>query len=189
MVLGQEPEILLMTGKVINAKVTSEDSLYIYYDYEKKNGKIKPKKLDWERVFSYTNEAGVEHVVYVTDTTSGNFFSEEEMRYYIKGEQDALNGYRANWTLVTGIPLAGGAGFLLNSSPLVFTVPFIYMIGASLPEVKIAPGSISDPAYLRQPAYILGYERTARTKRLFKSLAAGVTGAAIGVVVGQMTNQ
>ena len=58
-----------MTGKIIDGRVTSEDSLYIYYDFEKKSGKIKPRKLDWERVFSYSDENMQEVVAMVTFTT------------------------------------------------------------------------------------------------------------------------
>lgn len=180
------PTILLMTGKTLDGTLVNEDSLYIYYSYEKRNGKTVEKKLDWERVFSIYDESGNERVIYVADTSLGNYFTEEEMRYYIKGEQDAQSGYKSNWTIWVGVPVTGGLGYVLSSSPLVFTVPFIYMVGAALPKYKMTPSSISDPELLRQPAYILGYERTARTKRLFKSLASGMAGAALGVIVGQL---
>lgn len=185
---GQQntPSILLMTGKVISGKVTKEDSLYIYYDYIKPSGKTKPKKLDWERVFSCTDETGTERVIYVSDTAIGNYFTEEEMRHYIRGEQDAMNGYHAHWTIWVGIPITGGLGFVLNSSPLVFAVPFVYMVSASMPKYRMEAKSISDANLLRQPAYILGYERTARSKRLFKSILSGVVGAGVGMAVGQM---
>ena len=49
-----DPVILLMTGKVLDGTVTSEDSAYIYYEYEKSSGKVKQKKLDWGKsVFAY----------------------------------------------------------------------------------------------------------------------------------------
>ncbi|MEZ4721556.1 MAG: hypothetical protein R2813_06715 [Flavobacteriales bacterium] len=183
-----EPSILMMTGQVIQGKVTGEDSLYIYYDLKKSNGKTKPKKLDWERVFSITDEQNVEQVVYMADTTIGNYFTVDEMRYYIKGEQDAINGYKANWAIFLGVPITGGLGYVLNSSPLVFAVPFVYMVGAALPKYKMEGKSITDASLLRQPAYVLGYERTARTKRLYKSLISGVVGAGLGVAVGQLTD-
>ncbi len=181
-----DPVILLMTGKVLDGTVTSEDSAYIYYEYEKSSGKVKQKKLDWERVFSHTVN-GEETVVYLEDSTNGNYFTEEEMRYYILGEQDAQNGYKSNWTVWAGVPVTAGLGYVLSSSPLVFATPFVYMLAASMPKYKMTPSSISNPEYLKNPAYILGYERTARTKRLFKSLASGVAGAAIGVAIGQLT--
>jgi hypothetical protein len=182
-----EPSILLITGKTVEGTVVNEDSLFIHYVFEKRSGKRVEKKLDWERVFSFVDAEGNERVIYVPDSTLGNYFTEEEMRYYIKGEQDALSGYKSNWTIWVGVPVSGGLGYVLSSSPLVFTVPFFYMIGAALPKYKMTPSSISDASLLRQPAYILGYERTARTKRLFKSLASGMVGAAVGVLIGQLT--
>ena len=178
--------ILLMTGKLIEGTVTSEDTAYIYYEYEKSSGKVKQKQLDWERVFSHTVD-GKETVVYLEDTSSGNYFTEEEMRYYILGEQDAQKGYKSNWTVWVGVPTTAGLGYVLSSSPLVFAAPFVYMLATSMPKYKMTPSSISNPEFLKNPAYILGYERTARSKRLFKSLASGVAGAAIGVAIGQLT--
>jgi len=183
----QQQSILLMTGKIIDGTVTSEDSLYIYYDFEKKSGKIKPRKLDWERVFSYSDENMQEVVVYVMDTTIGNYFTEEEMRFYIQGEQDAWDGYKSNWTIWIGTPINAGFGYLLGASPILIAAPFVYMVVASLPKYKMTSGSISDAALLMQPAYVLGYERTARTKRLFKSLMSGLIGAGLGLTVRELT--
>lgn len=184
----QKPNsILLMTGKVLDGTVVREDSNYIYYEFEKKSGKVKEKKLDWERVFSFHDENGIEKLVYIEDTTIGNYFTEAEMRAYIRGEQDAWDGYKSNWTVWVGVPITGGLGFLLSSSPLVFAVPFAYMVVASMRKYKMTPGSITNAEDLKNPAYILSYERTARSKRLFKSLASGVVGVAMGVAIGQLT--
>ncbi|GAB5538490.1 MAG: hypothetical protein Salg2KO_05930 [Salibacteraceae bacterium] len=178
-----------MTGKVLDGTVYAEDSAFIYYRYYKNSNKLKDKKLDWERVFSYTDSTGQETLVYSEDTALGNYFTEEEMRIYIQGEKDAWSGYKSNWTVYAGVPITGGIGYVLASSPLIIVVPFVYMVAASLPKYKMTLGSISDPELLKEPAYILGYERTARSKRLFKSLVSGVAGAALGAVIGQLTKQ
>lgn len=184
-----DPHILLMTGKVLEGSVTSVDTVYVYYDYEKKNGKVLHRKLDLERVFSVTDEQGEEEIIYQMDTAVGNYFTEKEMRYYIMGEQDAMEGYRANWTVWVGVPTSAAVGYAVSSTIVVFAVPFVYLVAASLPKYKIREGSVSDPELLREPAYILGYERTARSKRLFKSLSSAVVGTAIGFVVGQSLAQ
>ncbi|GAB4381210.1 MAG: hypothetical protein Kow0075_12910 [Salibacteraceae bacterium] len=174
-----------MTGKTIEGVVTDMDSSTLYYHFVKRNGKTKPKTLDLERVFSITDSSGKEVLVYEMDTAIGNYFTVDEMRYYIYGEQDAMNGYRANWTWYAGIPITAGMGFGLSNSVLVFAVPFVYLVGASLPGYNIKASTISHPNYARQPSYILGYERTARTRRLFKALGAAVIGTTIGVIAGQ----
>lgn len=182
---GTSNQILLMTGKVIEGRVTSQDSQYVHYTFEKRAGKTKARKLELERVFSVTDENGQERVVYLMDTAIGNYFTENEMRFYIKGEQDAMNSYKAHWVVLVGVPVTGGVGFALSHSILVFAVPFVYLLGTSVPKYTINPGKVSSPELLKQPAYVLGYERTARTKRLFKALASGVLGTAVGFVAGQ----
>lgn len=184
-VSDKREELLMMSGKVIEGVVTGTDTAYIYYDYHAKGGKVKPKKLDLERVFSIYDAAGNETVVYQMDTMIGNYFSEEEMRMYIQGEQDAMSGYRANWIILLGLPVTGGLGFFIGSNVAVFTIPFAYLLGASLPGYRVRPESVSDASYLRSPAYMLGYERTAKNKRLFKALVTGLVGTTVGFVMSQ----
>lgn len=182
---SDKPHILLMTGKIIEGELLSTDTSYVYYNFTKRNGKVEPKSLDLERVFSVTDAQGNEQVLYAMDTTVGNFFTEQEMRYYIQGEQDAMESYSANWTIFVGLPVTAGLGFVASSTVLVFAVPFVYLVGASLPKYKMRSLEGVDVNLLREPAYVLGYERTARSKRLFKSLVSAVAGTAIGFVVGQ----
>lgn len=177
-------KILLMTGKTLEGLVTSSDSANLYYTFVKKNGKEKSQRLDLERVFSVINAQGEEEVYYVMDTLVGDYFSEEEMRDYIAGERDAAAYSRSNWTLLAGIPITAAAGYALSSSILVFPVPFVYTVVGALPpyKIKVEKGAKSKKA--GNPAYVLGYEREARTKRVFKSMIAGLVGTAAGFAFG-----
>lgn len=175
-------EILLMTGKIVHGQVTGRDSLHLFYEF---GSKEKAKKLDLERVFAWTTADGSEQVLYQVDTTAERFFTVDEMRYYIQGEQDARKSYKANWTLLAGVPLAAAAGFALNGSVVVFTVPFLTMVLAGIPSYTIRAKQMSNTSLITQPAYVLGFERTARNKRLFKALGGAVVGAAAGVLVGR----
>jgi len=183
-----DPFILLMTGKVVKGTVTSSEGETINYDFKKSNGKLVQKELDAERVFSIVDAKGEERVVYAVDTAIGNFFTVEEMRLYIKGEQDAMEGYHANWVLMAGLPITAGAGYLLNNNVVVLAVPFVYLMCVSLPKYRVNPARISSQDLLTSPAYILGYERTAQSKRLFKALGSAVIGTALGMAVGQSIN-
>ena len=180
-------KILLMTGKFIDGKVLSEDSAYVHYSFEKKSGKVKESKLDLERIFSITDSSGEEKVYYAVDTFMGNYFSVEEMRSYIEGEVDASNYNSGNWTYAVGVPLTAGAGYLLSSTILAFPLPFIYTIVSTIPKHKMRTHKSIHSSKKDDPAYILGYERTARTKRLFKSLFAGLVGTASGFAIGVLT--
>jgi len=177
--------ILLMTGNVLEGNVTSQDTLYLYYDLVKKSGKTKAKKLDLERVFSINGPNGEEKVIYYMDTVVGNYFTIDEMRFYIQGEQDASKYYRANWTIAAGLPITAGLGFVLSGTVFSFAVPFVYLVSTGISAYKINKNKISSSNLVTEPAYVLGYERTARNKRLFKSLFAGLVGTAIGFTLGQ----
>jgi len=177
--------ILLMTGNVLEGNVTSQDTLYLYYDLVKKSGKTKAKKLDLERVFSINGPNGEEKVIYYMDTVVGNYFTIDEMRFYIQGEQDASKYYRAMGTIAAGLPITAGLGFVLSGTVFSFAVPFVYLVSTGIPAYKINKNKISSSHLVTEPAYVLGYERTARNKRLFKSLFAGLVGTAIGFTLGQ----
>jgi len=172
--------ILMMTGKIIEGKIVSRDSFYVYYDYEKASGKVKQNRLDLERVFSITT-GEEEDVVYYMDADIGNYFTIDEMRYYIKGEQDASEYYKANWTIWAGLPITAGLSYVTASTIIVFAVPFAYLVAAGLPKYKIKREATSSSELISEPAYVLGYERTARQKRVFKALATGLVGTVVGI--------
>lgn len=182
-----DESILLMTGKVIDGHVYDRDSMYIYYNEIRNSGKEKQGKLDLERVFSYTDKDGQEKIIYVVDSLAGNYFSIEEMRHYIAGEQDASDAYHANWVIYSAAPVAGAAGYVLSSSFLVFGVPFIYVVGTSVFPISLNEDKIKHKDLKSEPAYVLGYERTARSKRIFKALISSVTATALGFAIGQAT--
>jgi len=182
----EQPSILLMSGKVLSGEVTGQDSLYVYYDLHKRNGKKKSAKLDLERVFSVTAQDGSEQVIYVMDTAIGNYFSVDEMRLYIKGEQDAISYYRGNWTILLGLPLTAGLGYVIPPSVFSFSVPFVYLVGTGLPRYRIPRDKVDHPELVTEPAYVLGFERAARNKRLFKSLATGLIGTSLGFALKEL---
>lgn len=180
---------MLMTGKIIEGRVTGQDTQYIYYTFERNSGKVITRKLDLERVFSITDSSDNERLIYYMDTLVGNYFTVDEMRFYIKGEQDAMQYYDAYWAIWVGVPLTTGVGYVLSHSILVFAVPFLYVVGSSIPKYHLTEKRVSSTDLLKEPAYVLGYERTARGKRLFKSLASGLVGTAIGFAMGQSFNE
>lgn len=184
-----EQDILLMTGKVIRGTVTGNDSVNLFYDFYKKNGKTKARTLEMERVFSVISDGGDERIIYYMDTAVGNYFTVDEMRYYIQGEQDAMQYYHANWTIAAGLPITSGLGYVLSGTIFAFAVPFVYLVGSGMPKYKIDKNKISSAHLVSEPAYVLGYERTARNKRLFKALFTGLAGTAIGFTIGQTINQ
>jgi hypothetical protein len=139
-----------------------------------------PKKniiVENDRIFSIKNANG-ESVMYTYDTVIGNEFTIDEMRYFIYGEQDADNKFKANGCLALGIgvgALSGLTGSFFSPIP-----PFVFTALSGIPKVKIKPSTVSDPEFLKHDSYLMGYERVARKKRKLKSLI----GDGIGLVAG-----
>jgi hypothetical protein len=139
-----------------------------------------PKKniiIENDRIFSIKNEKG-ESIMYVYDTVIGNEFTIDEMRYFILGERDADKNYKAHGTMALGVligTLSGFTGSFLSPIP-----PFAFTALCGLPKVKIKPETVSNPDFLKQDPYLMGYERVARKKRKLQSLIGG----GIGLVAG-----
>ncbi|HEX8516742.1 MAG TPA: hypothetical protein VF868_11120 [Bacteroidia bacterium] len=139
--------------------------------------------LENDRIFSITNNKG-ESVIYEYDTVIGNEFTVDEMRYFIRGEQDADKNFKANGCLAIGAVvgvLSGITGSFFSPIP-----PFAFTALSGLPKVKIKASTVSNPEYLKHDPYLMGYERVARKKRKFKSLIGGGIGlvAGIGTFIG-----
>lgn len=140
-----------------------------------------PEKNDLienDRIFSITNASG-EHVLYVFDSLQGNEFTVDEMRYFIKGEQDADKGFKAHGSFYGNLAigaLSGVTGYFLCPIP-----PFLFVSLTGIPKVKIKKETVSNLDYLKQDAYLMGYERVARKKRKMKSLLGGGIGLGVGL--------
>lgn len=178
---AQTPEpmdtVFLMSGKTVTGMVkdTSNEKLKILIP---KKGKLKPDFIDQDLIFSVKYRTGDEKVFYVQDTLFGNYYTPNEIRYYLHGERDARKNYHCRLWIAGGFVLGYGAG--LFHSPIMLAVPFGYSSASAGFRVKIRPGSISNPDYLRYDTYLMGYEKVARQKRFMRTLVSGAIGFACG---------
>ena len=170
--------LLLVNGDIIIASITDTTKGEVSY----KNPKAGRKDLsiENERIFSIKNSKS-ETVYYKLDSVEGNDLTVDEMRYYIKGEQDAQKGFKARgafWCNVLIGAASGATGHFLCPIP-----PFAFTALTGLPQVKIDHSTVSNLEYLKHDTYVMGYERIARGKRRTKSLLGG----GIGLVAGLAT--
>ncbi len=124
--------IVLITGKTIPVK--SVDFHDYTIDYRTLDGR-KLKSIDAGRVFSIKYPNGAERVIFRSDSLDAADFSEDEMRRFIKGEQDARDFYRNRTAKFVGFAVGGGAtmfGFFGLPIPLLFSTG----IGGFSPDVK-----------------------------------------------------
>lgn len=168
--------ILLMNGQSVVEKVV--DTLIGAVTILDPEDVTKKLHYEYNEIYAVYYGTGLKDYYYLQDTMRGNYFTRSEMEYYIYGERDARKGFKARGSLIgagiTGL-VSGGLGLFFAP---VF--PYGYMGLSGIPKVRIKHSTISNPNYIEHDAYILGYERVARSKRRVKAIIGG----SIGLVVG-----
>lgn len=164
--------------------------------------KTKTKKyvLDHYRVYSIVKKNEPEIVFYKRDTTIGNFLTPEEMKYYFLGEKDARKSYNP-----VGIKIAACLftysislvdtykkdsvnntflkGFFKSEPGLISIVaPFAITALAGFPAVQISINKVSNKNYLNQQPFVDGFEKVARSKKVFGALKFSIIGGALGFI-------
>lgn len=134
-------------------------------------------------IFSITKPGIGESVLYVKDEALGDWLSIEEMRVFIAGEQDASRNFNTKPTFWTGVGL-GAIGSYASQGGLItmFATPVAYTTFQLAPNIKIRESTMRHSGYKHNEIYALGYERTARPKKVL----AALKGSALGMVVGYL---
>lgn len=178
--------VYLMSGRTVEGVVkdTSNEKLKILIP--KSGGGYKADFIDQELIFSVKYKTGTEAVFYKQDTLFGNYYTPNEVRYFLQGERDARRYYRCPGWIAGGFLVGFGGGYTGNA--LFLAAPFAYSGITVGFRVKIRPGSVSNPDYLRYDTYLMGYEKVAHQKRFLRTLVAGGIGFAAGIVTRSIIN-
>lgn len=173
--------VFMMSGKVVTGYVKDTSAQQVRMLVPKK-GNFKADFIDQELVFSVKyGTTGNEVVFYKQDTLFGNYYTPQEVRYFLQGERDARLNYRCPvWTLSAfAVGFAGGyTGSMIGLLP-----PFAFSGLSVAFRIPIRPGTVSYPGNLRYDTYLLGYEKQARQRRTLRTLAAGGIGFVAGFAV------
>ena len=174
---NQGGTLLLINGKVIPFKTVESHGYDIVYFTP--DPKSKQKKIDPERVFSIQYIDGSERVIFQRDTLDPLEFTEEEIRLFIKGEQDAARLYHNNLNKAGGF-VAGVASSYFGFYGLVG--PFLYttLFGAFTPNPEKIKGV--DPELIKIPEYREGFEKKSRDRKIRNGLISGFIGFAAGSI-------
>ncbi len=168
--------ILLMNGNYVVEKVI--DTLIgavTIVNPEKTTEKL---HYEYDDIYCVKYASGFTDYYYTQDTLRGNYFTRDEMQYYIYGERDARKGFKARGSLIgAGVVGLASGGLGLFFAPVF---PYGYMALSGIPKVRIKHSTISNPNYIDHDAYILGYERVSRSKRKIQALIGGTIGLAAG---------
>ncbi len=168
--------LLLMNGNFVVEKVI--DTLIgavTIMDPAKTGQKL---HYEYDQIYCVKYAAGFIDYYYRQDSVLGNYFTRDEMEYYIYGERDARKGFKARGSLIG----SGAVGLVSGGLGIFFAplFPIAYMGLSGIPKVKIKHSTISNPNFIEHDAYILGYERVARSKRRIQAIIGGTIGLAVG---------
>ena len=177
-VMAQD-QLTLLNGKVISAEIINMDSVFITYNYKKKN-KVKQKSIPADLVFMIEHKEGNTDTIYYQNPEIDQYLSVKEMELFIMGEQDAYTYHKSTWTAVLGVAFGAGGGYLLYETIAVAAVPLIYTVGAGISRVSTKRVSGRSSEILSHPAYQEGYIKVARSKKAFTALASSLAGTLIG---------
>ena len=168
--------ILLMNGNYVVEKVL--DTLIGAVTIVNPSNTADKLHYEYDEIYCVKYSTGFTDYYYTQDTMKGNYFTRDEMLYYMYGERDARKGFKGNGCLIgAGVLGLASGGLGLFFAPIF---PYGYMALSGITKVKIKHKTISNPNYIDHDAYILGYERVSRTKRRIQALIGGTVGLVAG---------
>ena len=169
-----QDRIILINGSVLDVKnVELKDNRVSFQSMKKE----KRKKINPDRVFSIQYADGSEKVIFTSDPLDPNDFKPEEMRMFIKGEQDANMYYHNTGTKIASAVVGAGSG-LLTIYGLVVPALYSTIVGSFSPNVQ--KHKVSDPVLRDNLNYREGYERKCRDRKIRNSLIYGFGGFVVG---------
>jgi hypothetical protein len=174
--------LLLMNGRNLPCKIVEDSGTVFLTLIKKPSGRIILREIHKNDVFSATRHGEGERILYMQDEMLGNIYSVDEMRYYLAGENDARQNFKAwptfavGFALCAGVSVWGGDGYITAVGP-----PILYTLIQLVPKIKIREKTMSHPEYKYNDIYADGYEPPARTRKLSRAMEGAFLGSATGV--------
>lgn len=168
--------VIFINGKQVMASSVQISDYSV--DYRSASGKL--KHVDAYRVFSVRQADGTEKIVYRPDPNDSIDFSIEQMRWFIRGEQEADRYFKDHGNKVFAFGI-GAVSSLMGWFGLAGPPIYSTVIGSFSPNMEKA--KVSDESYRKIPEYCEGYQRKSRDKKIRNSFLAGMAGFAAGILV------
>ena len=176
-ITNAQDTIVLLSGKTIIA-IGIEVGMYSVTYHKTDAGK--QKRISPDEVFSIIHIDGTERIIYQRDSLEeGDDYTVEQMRMFIRGEQDAMKYYKNNSNKIAAFACGVGIsyfGFYGIVGPAIYST----LIGSFSPDME--KQKVSDPSLIHVDEYKDGYQRKARDKKIVQSIFYGLAGFAAGVV-------
>ena len=170
--------LTLYNGRKIYTKIVEVNNEYIIYKHSS-DIKERNKSILLVRIFSIES-CGKEEVVYRPDPLDPELFTVEQMRMFIKGEQEAMRFYNSDATKIVSVVFGAASGYFgffygLIGPPLLTTI-----VGSFSP--KMSAMKVTDPSLLNDPDFTEGYAKKVRDYKVRKSILFGGIGYSIGLI-------
>jgi len=182
---GNEGKLILFNGKIISfqkARIAGNKILYQLPNHTKKDTSVhKKRKID--DVFSIEYASGEEKMMYIPDTAFGGELAVNEMRMFIKGQQDAWMYYHKPMPAIGGFA-AGFAGSYFGFYSVLAPALYLTAVGAKTPKIDKLKSVHADIEKNWQNAdYVAGFQKKAKDKNIIN----GAKGALLGLIAGLIT--
>ncbi len=172
--------IYLMNGQKLGSVVTDSSFALITYKLPQSSQPDKIRNFEKDDIFCVRYKNGDVFYYYSQDTVRGDWFTREEMWHFTQGERDAIKGFKPLPTFVIGSTIGLVAG--MTGMYVAPAMPLGFFLISDITKIKIRHSSVSNPELLQYDAYILGYQKVARTKRKIYSIIGGASGLLLGYI-------
>lgn len=171
--------LLMMNGKSLPGKITDENAVYILIEVPKNSGKSKVFSFEKAEIFSFKKD-GKDSILYQMDPVFGEDLTQEEMRMFMYGQEDARNGHPMLYNQLGGFAIGLGTSLALDGGALPFLTPVLYSLTMQIPIVKVKESAIMDQRNTLSPYYLEGYNASARGKKFIQGFLSTMAGVFVG---------
>ncbi|MDE0771761.1 MAG: hypothetical protein OSB25_06095 [Salibacteraceae bacterium] len=176
---------LMIGGQELIGVQLDQSPEEIVVETTKKNGKIKIILVDKSSVFSITQND--EETIWYNPDSNEMGYSVKEMRLYLKGQQDGRLEHKTTIPLIASFTVSGLLAALVGSQELAIVIltPIPGALIGSLTKGNMpANAKANGGEPMNQAAYISGYKKSARMKKILHCILGSVAGTAVGGVIG-----
>jgi len=170
--------LTLYNGRKIYTKIVEVNTNYIIYKHFS-DIKERNKSILLARVFAIES-GGKEEVIYRPDPLDPELFTVEQMRMFIRGEQEAMRFYNSNATKIVSVAFGIASGYFGFFYGLIGPPLFTTLVGSFSP--KMSAMKVTDPSLISDADFVEGYTKKVRDYKVRKSILFGGIGYSIGLV-------
>jgi hypothetical protein len=170
--------LTLFNGRKIYTKIVEVNNQSVIYKHFT-NIKERNKSIMLVRIFSIES-CGKEEVVYSPDPLDPELFTVEQMRMFIKGEQEAMRFYESTPTKIVSVVVGAASGYFGFFYGLIGPPLFTTIVGSFSPNMSKV--KVTDPSLINDPDFTEGYAKKVRDYKVRKSILFGGIGYSIGLI-------